>query len=62
MKSKVEIQVWHRSESKKKSKKRNLVGIARHSLEDLLVRQERDKSALRMPTLTSSCAYIAYRS
>ena len=45
MKSKVEIQVWHRSESKKKSKKRNLVGTARHSLEDLFVQQERDKSA-----------------
>ncbi|KAL1730760.1 hypothetical protein EV714DRAFT_283855 [Schizophyllum commune] len=43
MKSKVEIQVWHRSESKKKSKKRNLVGTARHSLEDLLAQQERDK-------------------
>ncbi|TRM67098.1 hypothetical protein BD626DRAFT_484742 [Schizophyllum amplum] len=43
MKSKVEIQVWHRSESKKKSKKRSLVGTARHSIEDLFTQQERDK-------------------
>ncbi|KAF8066531.1 hypothetical protein FPV67DRAFT_1417668 [Lyophyllum atratum] len=40
--SKVEIQVWHRSQSKKKAKKRSLVATASHSLGELLRTQERE--------------------
>ncbi|GLB43811.1 hypothetical protein LshimejAT787_1403230 [Lyophyllum shimeji] len=41
----VEIHVWHRSQSKKKAKKRNLVATATHSIGELLRRQEREPRA-----------------
>ncbi|RXW14067.1 hypothetical protein EST38_g11787 [Candolleomyces aberdarensis] len=41
--STVVMQVWHRSQSKKKSKKRNLVASATHSLGDLLKQVEGEK-------------------
>ncbi|KAJ2923754.1 hypothetical protein H1R20_g13337, partial [Candolleomyces eurysporus] len=44
--STVEMRVWHRSQSKKKSKKRNLVASASHSLGDLLRRVEGEKGVL----------------
>jgi len=40
--SQVDIRVWHRSQSKKKGKKRNLVASASHSLGELLKRQDKE--------------------
>ncbi|KAJ2936213.1 hypothetical protein H1R20_g883, partial [Candolleomyces eurysporus] len=51
--STVEMQVWHRSQSKKKSKKRNLVASATHSLGDLLRRVEGEKGVLGKRSKTS---------
>ncbi|KAJ7577011.1 hypothetical protein C8J56DRAFT_972115 [Mycena floridula] len=48
--SKVEIKVWHRSQSKRKGKKRNLVATASHSLNELLKRQTADtKIPIKVP-------------
>ncbi|KAJ2913982.1 hypothetical protein MD484_g6415, partial [Candolleomyces efflorescens] len=44
--STVSMHIWHRSQSKKKSKKRNLVASATHSLGDLLRRVEGEKGVL----------------
>ncbi|KAF9460600.1 hypothetical protein BDZ94DRAFT_892363 [Collybia nuda] len=43
--SKVQISVWNRSESKKKSKKRNLLATASHTLGELFNSQEGPKSS-----------------
>ncbi|KAG6852247.1 hypothetical protein C0991_001597, partial [Blastosporella zonata] len=40
--SKIDIRVWHRSQSKKKTKKRTLVASASHSLGELLRQQEKE--------------------
>jgi hypothetical protein len=40
MSSRVDVKIWHRSQSKKKGKKRNLVASATHSLGELLKKQE----------------------
>jgi len=40
--STVELKVWHRSQSKKKGKKRNLVAVATHTLGDLMKKLEGD--------------------
>ncbi|PFH45778.1 hypothetical protein AMATHDRAFT_71094 [Amanita thiersii Skay4041] len=43
------LKIWHRSQSKKKHKKRNLVATASHTLGDLIKRQELDhKLEIRM--------------
>src|SRR5271170_4118731 len=39
MDSRVDVKVWHKSQSKKKGKRRNLVATACHSLGSLLKRQ-----------------------
>ena len=39
MSSRVDFKIWHRSQSKKKGKKRNLVASATHSLGELLKKQ-----------------------
>ena len=40
MSSQVDFKIWHRSQSKKKGKKRNLVASSTHSLGELLKKQE----------------------
>ncbi|EDR06386.1 uncharacterized protein LACBIDRAFT_299945 [Laccaria bicolor S238N-H82] len=40
MSSRVDFKIWHRSQSKKKGKKRNLVASSTHSLGELLKKQE----------------------
>lgn len=43
--SKVQISLWHRSQSKKKSKKRSLVATASHTLGELFSKQEGSKTS-----------------
>ena len=42
----LQVNVWQRSQSKKKSKKRNLVASGEHCLGELLKKQEHDQSKL----------------
>lgn len=43
--SQVSLKVWHKSQSKKKARKRNLVATASHSLGELLKKQQQDPCA-----------------
>ncbi|KAF5369644.1 hypothetical protein D9615_010222 [Tricholomella constricta] len=59
--SRVDIRVWHRSQSKKKTKKRNLVATASHSLAELLKRQDNDPRAVRLQCQAPSKRAVSSR-
>ncbi|RDB24425.1 hypothetical protein Hypma_008469 [Hypsizygus marmoreus] len=64
MDSQVDIRVWHRSQSKKKAKKRSLVASASHSLRELLKKQEMEphsKLEVRLQCQSASKRAISSR-